>query len=101
MIFINPNHCCFVDGIDELKTGKHPIGSFGSVNQTHKGPVIIILNQYAEGKEQKNTILFSFFAHYSSSTAPLAAVCVYVKVFLIAVCIGMNILLMIPNPGTE
>jgi hypothetical protein len=56
LVSIIPNQYCFVDGIEELNAGKRPIGTFGSVTHTQKGLFIIIMNQYAEGKQQKNAI---------------------------------------------
>jgi hypothetical protein len=33
---------CFIDGCDELNTGKVPLGTFGAVTLTHEGPPVII-----------------------------------------------------------
>jgi hypothetical protein len=53
LISLNSNQYCFVDGVEKLNAGKCPLGTFGSATRTHKGPVVIIVNQYAKGKQQK------------------------------------------------
>jgi hypothetical protein len=56
LISIKPMHDCSIDGCDELHAGKLPICTFGAVTQTHEGPDVIAMNQYAKSRQEEKTI---------------------------------------------
>ena len=47
---------CTVDGIGDYRVSNVKIGTFGAYAISHRGPVIVIMHQYAEGSDGSTTI---------------------------------------------
>lgn len=59
LIELEQGNTCNVSGFGDHVAKDVPIGNFGTVAESHKGPVIIIMNQYAQGRGDTDTTIHS------------------------------------------